>query len=291
MRGPFHPRFTSEVSDIVLVDGQGFGHTPESTASVSTEVTKRYAEVDAILLVDNATQPMLPASLSILRSVLASGYQRKLAIVFSHVDEVRGPNLQDFESKKAHVMNSVVGALRNLREVLGASLVEAFERQLDGRCFMLGWLDKPISEKSRGVAREMEALLSFCRDSILPEPPTEAVPVYDPTGLLFAAQSADAQFQELWKARLGFIVLANAQRKHWNTVKALNRRIVSFNVKEYGDLRPAAELLERLDESIGRFLDKPRWLGPATPFKDRQQSIRFDSACSRRFAASWKTGC
>ena len=272
VRGPFHPRFTSEVSDIVLVDGQGFGHTPESTASVSTEVTKRYAEVDAILLVDNATQPMLPASLSILRSVLASGYQRKLAIVFSHVDEVRGPNLQDFESKKAHVMNSVVGALRNLREVLGASLVEAFERQLDGRCFMLGWLDKPISEKSRGVAREMEALLSFCRDSILPEPPTEAVPVYDPTGLLFAAQSADAQFQELWKARLGFIVLANVQRKHWNTVKALNRRIVSFNVKEYGDLRPAAELLERLDESIGRFLDKPRWLGPADAVQ-RQAAI------------------
>jgi hypothetical protein len=206
---------------------------------------------------------MLPASLSILRSVLASGYQRKLAVAFSHVDEVKGPNLQDFESKRAHVMNSAVGALRNLREVLGASLVEAFERQLEGRCFMLGWLDKPITEKSKGLAREMEALLSFCRDAILPEPLTEAVPMYDPTGLLFAAQSADTQFQELWKARLGYIALANVERKHWATVKALNRRIVSFQVKEYGDLRPVAELLERLSESIGRFLDKPRWHGPA----------------------------
>jgi hypothetical protein len=282
VRGPFHPRFTSEVNDIVLVDGQGFGHTPESTASVSTEVIRRYAEVDAILLVDNATQSMLPASLSTLRSVLASGYQRKLAVAFSHVDEVRGPNLQDFESRRAHVMNSVVGALRNLREILGASLVEAFERQLDGRCFMLGWLDKPITEKSRGVAREMEALLSFCRDSILPEPPTEAVPMYDPTGLLFAAQSADTQFQELWKARLGFIVLANVQRKHWATVKALNRRIVSYNVKEYGDLRPEAELVERLSESIGRFLDKPRWLGPADA---GQRQAAINKVRQRVFAA------
>jgi hypothetical protein len=282
VRGPFRPRFTPEVSDIVLVDGQGFGHTPESTASVSTQVTKRYAEVDAILLVDNATQSMLPASLSILRSVLASGYQRKLAVVFSHVDEVKGPNLQDFESKRAHVMNSAVGALRNLREVLGASLVEAFERQLDGRCFMLGWLDKPITEKSKGVAREMEALLSFCRDSILPEPPTEAVPMYDPTGLLFAAQSADTQFQELWKARLGYIALANVQRKHWATVKALNRRIVSFQVKEYGDLRPVAELLERLSESIGRFLDKPRWHGPTDP---GQRQAAIDKVRQRVFAA------
>jgi hypothetical protein len=221
---------------------------------------------------------MLPASLSILGSVLASGYQRKLMVAFSHVDEVIGPNLQDFESKKAHVMNSVVGALRNLREVLGASLVEAFERQLDRRCFMLGWLDKPITEKSKGVAREMEALFSFCRDSILPEPSTEAIPVYDPTGLLFAAQSANAQFQELWKARLGFVVLANVPRKHWAPVKALNRRIVSFKVKEYGDLRPVAELLQRLSESIGKFLDKPRWRGPADA-SQRQAAINKVRQC------------
>lgn len=282
VRGPFRPRFTPEVSDIVLVDGQGFGHTPESTASVSTEVTRRYAEVDAILLVDNATQSMLPASLSILRSVLASGYQRKLAVAFSHVDEVNGPNLQDFESKRTHVMISAVGALRNLREVLGANLVEAFEQQLEKRCFMLGWLDKPITEKSKGVAREMEALLCFCRDAILPEPPTEAIPMYDPTGLLFAAQSADTQFQELWKARLGYIALANVQRKHWASVKALNRRIVSFQVKEYGDMRPVAELIERLSESIGRFLDKPRWHGPADA---AQRQAAINKVRQRVFAA------
>jgi hypothetical protein len=282
VRGPLRPRFTSEISDVVLIDGQGFGHTPESTASVSTQITRRYAEVDAILLVDNAMQPMLQGSLSILRSVLASGYQRKLAIAFSHVDEVTGPNLREFEFKKAHVMTSAVGALRGLREVLGATLVEGFERQLDGRCFMLGWLDKPISEKSKGVAREMEALLSFCRDAILPEPPTQAIPMYDPTGLLFAAQSADTQFQELWKARLGYIALANVQPKHWNTVKALNRRIVSFQVKEYGDMRPVAELLELLSESIGRFLEKPRWRGPVD-LVQRQAAI--DKVRQRVFKA------
>lgn len=283
VRGPFVPRFTKENFDIVLIDGQGFGHTPESTASVSTHVTKRYADVDAILLVDNATQSMLPASLSILRSALSSGHQRKLAIAFTHVDQVLGPNLPDFTSKRLHVVNSAVGGLRSLHEVLGASLVEALEKQLDDRCFLLGWLDKPMTERSKGPARELERLLAFCQDSILPEAPTQAVPLYDPAGLLFAAQSADAQFQELWKARLGYVILTNVQRKPWQTVKALNRRIaLGFDNREYSDLRPAAELVACLSESIGRFLDKPiRWHGPSDA-DQRQTAI--DNVRRRVFA-------
>jgi hypothetical protein len=130
---------------------------------------------------------------------------------------------------------------------------------------MLGWLDKPITEKSKGPAHEMERLLAFCQDAILPEAPTEAIPVYEPAGLLFAAQSADSRFQELWKARLGYIcVLANVQRKHWATIKALNRRVaLSFDNCEFAGLSPVAELRTQLCESIGRFLDKPlRWHGP-----------------------------
>ena len=130
---------------------------------------------------------------------------------------------------------------------------------------MLGWLDKPITEKSKGPAHEMERLLAFCQDAILPEAPTEAIPVYDPAGLLFAAQLANSRFQELWKAWLGYIVLANVQRKHWATIKAPNRRVaLSFDNCEFADLRPVADLRTQLCESIDRFLDKPlKWYGPS----------------------------
>jgi energy-coupling factor transporter ATP-binding protein EcfA2 len=267
VRGPFVPNFTDESSDLVLIDGQGFGHTPDSTASVSIQVTKRYADVDAILLVDNATQSMLGGSVSILRSVLASGYQRKLAIAFTHADQVSGPNLPDFASRRAHVLRATSGALRALREALGPTLVDEFERDLDHRSLMLGWLDKPITTKSKGAAREMVNLLTFCRGALLPENPTDAIAAYEPTGLMFAAQSADGQFQELWKARLGFITLANVQKKPWATVKALNKRVaLSIDNGEYSDLRPVAELLARLSESISRFLEKPvAWYGPSDP--------------------------
>ena len=274
VRGPFRPHFTTESVRLVLFDGQGFGHTPESNASVSTQVTKRYAEADAIVLVDNAEQPMLPASVSILRSVLSSGYQRKLVIGFTHADQVSGPNMIDFAAKRAHVVDTLIAALLGLHEALGGALVGTVERDLESRCFMLGWLDKSITAKSKGLAREMERLLVFCQDAILPEVPTRAVPVYDPASLLFAAQSADIQFQELWKARLGFQVLAKVPKNPWQTIKALNRRIaLAFDNEEYGDLRPAAELIACLSESIGRFLDKPMaWHGP-TDIRQRQAAI------------------
>ena len=267
VRGPFQPRFTSEPFEAVLIDGQGFGHTPESSASVSTQITKRYQDVDTILLVDNATQSMLAASLSISRSVLAAGYQRKFAIAFTHADGVVGPNLPDFASKRSHIMRSALAAFSNLRESLGAPLVENFERGLDLRSFMLGWLDKPITIKSKGPVREMERLLALCRNSAVPEIPSKAEPEYDGAELLLAAQSADAQFQDLWKARLGFIVLSGVQRKAWQTIKAFNKRVaLSMNNGEYGDLRPVAELVARLSESIGKFLDKPaNWKGPSDP--------------------------
>jgi hypothetical protein len=156
VRGPFEPHFTTESNDLVLIDGQGFGHTPESTATVSTQITKRYADVDAILLVDNAMQSMLVGSVSILRSVLASGRQRKLGITFTHADQVSGPNLPEFAARRAHVLQAAAGALSALRETLGASLVDEFERDLVRRSFMLGWLDKPITAKLKGPAREME---------------------------------------------------------------------------------------------------------------------------------------
>lgn len=231
--------------------------------------------MNAIVLVDNAMQPMLTGSLAILKSVVSSGYQRKLAVVFTHADEVTGPNLPDLPSKRAHVIRPAMAAVRGLREIVGAASVEALERDFDNRSFLVGWLNRTLTSKSKGVAKEMERLLAFCRDSVLPEIPSSAIPVYDATGLLFAAQPAYRQFQELWNARLGLSPDSNVSRRHWATIKALNRRVaLGIDNREYLDLRPAAELLGRLSESIGRFLDAPvGWHGPAD-VEEREKSIQ-----------------
>ena len=42
VQGPFLPAFAAEIPKVVLMDGEGLGHTPESAASVGTQYTSRY---------------------------------------------------------------------------------------------------------------------------------------------------------------------------------------------------------------------------------------------------------
>ncbi len=261
VRGPLFPDFLEGHSRLVFIDGQGLGHTPDSSSSVTTHVTRRFGQVDVILLVDNAQQPMQAAPLSVLRAVASSGHHRKLAVAFTHFDQIKGQNFQQFADKRAHVMASVLNALSSLREVLGVTVVNAIERGIDARCFMLGGVDRQLAKLPARAADYMRSQLSdlaeFFRQAILPPPPAEARPVYDPTGIGFAVQDAVNKFQGPWLARLGIGTYEGFRKEHWTRVKALNRRIAGELDDEYDTLRPIADLATQLRESISRFLNNP----------------------------------
>ena len=78
---------------LVLLDGEGLGHTPKSVAAISTSLTRRIESTDAIVLVDNATIPMQAAPVAAMREMITTGSARKLLLVFTHFDEVKGDNL------------------------------------------------------------------------------------------------------------------------------------------------------------------------------------------------------
>jgi len=261
VRGPLFPDFLEDQQRLVLIDGQGLGHTPDSSSSVTTHVTRRFGQVDVILLVDNAQQPMQAAPLSVLRAIASSGHHRKLAVAFTHFDQIKGQNFQKFADKRAHVMASVLNALSGLRDVLGVAVVNAIERGVDSRCFMLGGVDRQLAKLPPRAADYMRAQLSelvgFFRRAILPPPPAEARPVYDPTGVGFAVQDAVSKFQGPWLARLGIGTYEGFRKEHWTRVKALNRRIAGELDDEYDTLRPIADLATQLRESISRFLNNP----------------------------------
>ena len=90
IKGPLFPALTGAAPCLALIDGQGLGHTPDSTSSLTTHITKRFNSMDVILLVDNAKQPMQAAPLSVLRSVATSGHSEKLAVAFTHFDQIKG---------------------------------------------------------------------------------------------------------------------------------------------------------------------------------------------------------
>ena len=173
-------------------------------------------------------------------------------IAFTHFDLVRRQaNLPTFEPQRAHVLSPVHQKLISLRNVVGQPAVRAIERDLQERCFMLGFLDRPLTEKNRGPIAELSRLLDFCEAAIKPEALPETHPVYDTATLILAIQAATADFHERWDAILGFKRSANIRTAHWAEVKALNRRIVlKIETGEYKDLKPVADLVARLAESV-----------------------------------------
>ena len=265
IKGCFFPSYTDtdHRPRLVLFDGEGIGHVEDASAGLSTRIARRLGTVHVILLVDSAIAPMLEGPVSVLRAVAASGYQDRLAIAFTRFDQMKGQdNLPTVAARRAHVLSSLQQKLAGLREVVGKPAVRTIERELDTRCFMLGFLDRPLAKENKGPVQGLTELLEFCETAHQrPDAPSDICPVYDTAGLVLAVQAAANDFHERWDAILGFRTSSTTTTAHWATVKALNRRVaLDMNNGEYGDLRPAANLAGLLAESVTKYLDKPyRW--------------------------------
>ena len=259
VKGPFYSSDDQlrVVSKLVVLDGQGLGHTARSATSVSTRVTRRFADVDMILLVDNAEQPMQAAPIELLRSVGSSGHADKLAVAFTHFDLVKGANLGDFQQKREHVLNSVRDAVASLRPPLSGPVAADLEHQIERNAVFLGGLDRAITEIPCGFRSQLGDLMSLMQQAAVPSELVEIGPIYTTEGLESVFRDAVEGFIEPWRGRLGLQYHDSIEKEHWTRVKALSRRFGNAWSNEYDDLRPVADLVARLQENISLWLDNP----------------------------------
>lgn len=278
--GPFAPAWdASKVPKLVLLDGEGLGHTPKSSSSVSTAVSRRIEAADAVLLVDSATQPMQAAPLGAMREVVSTGNARKLILAFTHFDEVKGDNLPNASAKVQHVLASAENVLATFGEELGPYAERALRQRLEHARFFLADLNEPLSDTSASGRRTIAQLGKLCDaiDAVIERPqPTEARPVYDRMNLVLAIRGAADAFHEAWRPRLGLEFKPGFAKEHWTRVKALSRRLATGWADEYDTLRPIADLRKELVERIYVFVQNPfRWEGPE-PAEDQKQAA-FDA--------------
>ncbi len=277
VQGPLYPDLEGQAEDLklVLLDGQGLGHTASSVSSISTRVTNKFAGVDMILLVDNAQQPMQAAPLALLRAVGSSGFADKLSIAFTHFDQVKGANLGTFDHKRDHVLGSVWNAIASLRDVVGAGVAGAIERQVDGHSVFLGGLDKPTERLPGGFKSQLVQLIDMMRSSGAPVVETDCRPIYELKGLEIAMHDAIDAFRDPWRARLGISYHDGISKEHWTRIKALSRRLASRWADEYDNLTPVADLLARLQEEASKWLDRPsEWT--RSPHDDGERELALD---------------
>lgn len=280
--GPFSPVWNGgEVPKLVLLDGEGLGHTPKSSSAVSTAVSRRIEGADAVLLVDSATQPMQAAPLAAMREVVATGNARKLIMAFTHFDEVKGDNLPNPSAKVQHVLASAENVLAAFGEELGPYAERALRQRLERARFFLADLHEPLNDDTASGRRTISQLrkLLDAIDAVIERPqPAEARPVYDRMNLVLAIRSAADAFHETWRPRLGLEFKPGFAKEHWTRVKALSRRLATGWADEYDTLRPIADLRKEIVERIYVFVQTPlRWDGPE-PEEDQKQSCFDDFA-------------
>jgi GTPase Era involved in 16S rRNA processing len=278
--GPFKPSWLEGTTPrLVLLDGEGLGHTPKSSASVSTSVTRRIEQVDAVLLVDNAEQPMQAAPVAVMRELVASGNGAKLIVAFTHFDRVTGDNIPTVASRQQHVIDSAENVLAAIGEELGPFAERILRQRLtEGRVF-LGGIDRPLTRETKTGLRTINELgrLVGLIDAIVERPPLgPARPVYDRMNLVLAVKAAAEAFHEAWFPRLGLSSGATGVKEHWARIKALSRRLAARMADEYFDLKPVADLRKALQDRIYVFIQNPLRWDPAEP-SDAEKQALFDA--------------
>ncbi len=286
--GPFAPNWrTGPAPRLVLLDGEGLGHTPKSSSSISTAISRRIELADAVLLVDSATQPMQAAALAAMREIVTTGNARKLILVFTHFDEVKGDNLPDLTAKAQHVLASAENVMATFGEELGPHAERALRSRLESARFFLAGIHEPLTGKSaaeRRTIKQLEKLLGTI-DLVIERPqPAEARPVYDRMNLVLGVQAGASSFHATWRPMLGLEQRAGFAKEHWARIKALSRRLATGMADEYAWLRPVADLRKELVERLYVFIQNPlRWEGDEPSDEEKQQIYdTFADAIGRR---------
>ena len=278
--GPFSPPWTNGLHPkLVLLDGEGLGHTVESSASVSTSISRRIEASDAVLLVDNAMQPIQAAPQAAIREVVASGNGRKLILAFTHFDEIKGDNLPDASAKARHVLASAENFLAAFGEDLGTHAERMLRQRIQSARFFLAGLHEPISADSSDGKRTLQQLRKLLKaiDDVMERPhPTEVRPVYDRANLTLAIYGATHAFRDAWRGRLGIDFKPGFVKEHWTRIKALTRRLASMGKDEYDSLKPVANLRRELMAQLYPFIQNPlSWNG--TDVSDDDKQGKFDA--------------
>jgi hypothetical protein len=289
VKGPFKPGASAEgahVPAIVLLDGVGLGHLRGTSIQVPTSVTRRFDLAHAIVLVDDATRPMLDAAQSLLRSATASGHERKLTIVFTHFDQMRSDNFGGTSDMKDSVLSSLEQAIQGVEEALDSQsgAGRRLRHALSDRLFFVGHIQDALP-KRKDTRQELERFVELLGRAHEPETPADAVPGYDLADLVVRVWPATAQFQKQWN------ILLNSE--HWTRIRALTRRFAEQDKDGYDTLQPVADLRGIFVEKLGLFVANPRAWKPANASpkaKDdaiahvlREFSTRLESYVARRF--------
>lgn len=267
VRGPFIPAWSDRPLRLVIVDSEGLGHTPSSIASLSSPLVRKVAECDAVLVVDNAEQPMLAGPLAALTQIVETGNVAKLHLLFTHLDGVNGPNLAGYKARVDHVRESVDNAIRGIESTTSAAAARSLARRAQTSLYFAGKVDRVLNGKDTFVkrsAQEFTRLTAALEREGAAQEQGDAQVVVSRRGVVLAVKAAAERFQSEWLVRIGADRAGSngVRPEHWSRIKALTRRVARLGEESYQDLKPVADFRGMIQHELWGMLQDPvRWDG------------------------------
>lgn len=196
------------------------------------------------------------------------GQERKLAVVFTHFDQMQSDAFSGEQDKKNHVLGALEQAVASLDETFdsqtGAS--RRVRKHLADHVFFLGGINEPLSESSKAGKRTLRALHGLVEFLVADhvEAPADAVPCYDLAYLFPSVHKATDEFQRDMNSLL--------KTEHWKKVEALTRRFAKQWADGYKSLQPVAGITGLLQQRLALFWATPKQWKPSNATQEARDS-------------------
>jgi hypothetical protein len=281
--GPFKPLWSNarELPHYILIDTEGLGHKANTVPDVPDYIVSRFTESDAILLVHKGDVPFSFEGGKALEAVGGAGQTAKTVMVFTRMDEVKGPNIKGWEAKRDYSFSGVRNVVENqIAKSLTPDVARFMLSQLEANAFYLGALQK--ADPTAAIS-ELSRLFQHLTNIVPPPRPVPAFPNYGSYDLLvLALQKGVEDFRVPWRAYLNIQRHGGHRPLPWQSIKAVSRRYAEGFDDGY-EIRPASNLLNAMTLAIGRFLENPvDWDGNPSPADKRLILDRIKGAVSKK---------
>lgn len=264
IKGPFKPLWweAEGIPNWVIIDQEGLGHDSNVTTSLPLGITGKFDEVDAILVVDDASQPMLDIAKVSLRECALRGQIDKIYMTYTKFDRVEGANLLDEEDKEDHVLQIQNGAVESMKEAfkLDSMMIDLLKNRLSENMYLF-----PCTQQIPNVNDKFKAnvlrLISDVETKFALKAETLSIqtfPKYDFNRLILVIADAEKIFMNKWLGLLG-IERTEYAKQHWSRIKALANRFATVPGRvEYSDLMPVGDLASIIMQILNEFIYNPK---------------------------------
>jgi hypothetical protein len=260
---------TPKLPSWVLIDGQGVGHEQGNATkinrTISPELAKKFSAADVICLVDRAVPAMTGDAPILLENLIVRGHQDRLALVFTHFENVAAPDL-NMEGRKEKVLEGLSSAVQAIVSLPKGQRV-LLEQTAEQKAYFLARLDRPeITLKF--TQSEMRRLREHFDRSIDERELPEFKPLYNEYSFANVLNREIQSYRRDWSAP----ELASYQ---WKIMQALTNWIGHAYSDGYPkqNLYPGQDLSRRLVAAISAELEAPtKWI-PYKPTQDEESRI------------------